>query len=237
MPAPRLPSIPHPLIAEIFERRQVVDAAGHAHPLHSAISIEYARALYGAVLAQRPRMVVEIGMAFGISTLAILTALREIGADGRLISIDPRQSTGFHGIGLANVRRAGLEGRHELIEAFDYAALPRLLERDVKLQLAYVDGWHTFDYTLLDFFYLDKLLEPGGVIGFNDAGWRSVHKVLGFVRTHRKYREIDVGLARDFRGINPLGILSRWWTGRSHADRYFRKLEAWEPNWDFFARF
>jgi predicted O-methyltransferase YrrM len=233
----RLPSIPNPLIGEIFERRQVVDDEGRAHPLHSAISAEYARALYGAVLARRPRTVVEIGMAFGISTLAILTALREIGADGRLISIDPRQSTGFHGIGLANVRRAGLDGRHELIEAFDYAALPRLLERGTRPEFAYIDGWHTFDYTLLDFFYLDKLLEPGGVIGFNDAGWRSVHKVLGFVRTHRKYREIDVGLARDYRGINPLGILSRWWTARSHADRYFEKLEAWEPKWDFFARF
>lgn len=233
----RPPSIPSPLIGEIFERRQVVDGEGRAQPLHSAISEEYARALYGAVLARRPRMAVEIGMAFGISTLAILTALREIGADGRLISIDPRQSTGFHGIGIANVRRAGFTDRHELIEAFDYAALPRLLEQGTRLQFAYIDGWHTFDYTLLDFFYLDKLLDPGGVIGFNDAGWRSVHKVLGFVRTHRKYREIDVGLPRDYRGINPLGVLSRWWTGRSHADRYFEKLEAWEPKWDFFARF
>jgi len=233
----RTPEIPSPVLAEIFERRQVVDDSGRPHALHSAISIEYARALYGAVLAHRPRRVIEIGMAFGISTLAILTALREIGADGRLISIDPRQTSGFSGIGLANVRRSGLADRHEIVEAFDYLALPRILQRGETLQFAYVDGWHTFDYTLLDFFYLDKLLEPGGVIGFNDAGWRSVHKVLGFVRTHRKYREIDVGLRRDFRGINPLTILSRRLEGRSHEDRYVQKIEAWEPRWDFFAPF
>ena len=229
--------IPNPLIQEIFARQQVVDEAGRPHALHSAISLEYARALYGAVLAQEPRRVVEIGMAFGLSTLAVLTALRDIGSDGRLISIDPRQTSGFHGIGLANVRRSGMSDRHELIESFDYLALPRLLERGERIQFAYVDGWHTFDYALLDFFYLDKLLDLGGVIGFNDAGWRSVHKVLGFVRTHRKYREIEVGLRRDYRGINPLTVLSRRLTGRSHADRYFLKLEAWEPRWDFFARF
>lgn len=229
--------IPNPMIREIFDKQQVVDEAGNTHPLHSAIVLEYAQALYGAVLAHRPGVVVEIGMAYGISTLAILTGLREIGTHGRLISIDPRQTSVFKGIGVRNVRCSGMSDRHELIESFDYVALPRLLERGETIQFAYIDGWHTFDYCLLDFFYLDKLLEPGGIVGFNDAGWRSVHKVLGFVQTHRKYMEIDVGLGKDYRRLNPVRILAGQITGRSHADRYFQKLESWEPRWDFFAPF
>jgi hypothetical protein len=27
----------------------------------------------------------------------------------------------------------------------------------VQVDFAFMDGWHTFDYTLLDFFYTDKL--------------------------------------------------------------------------------
>ena len=61
------------------------------------------------------------------------------------------------------------------------------------MQLVYIDGWHTFDYALLDFFYADKLLDTGGLVGFNDCHYPSIERVLRFVVRHRHYREVDVG--------------------------------------------
>ena len=58
------------------------------------------------------------------------------------------------------------------------AAVPPL-----HLESAAVDGWHTFDYALLDFWYADKMLDVNGVVGFNDCGWRAVSKAIGFVLT------------------------------------------------------
>jgi hypothetical protein len=99
-----------------------------------------------------------------------------------------------------------------------------------KIDLAYIDGWHTFDYVLLDFFYVDKMLRRGGVVGFNDAGWRSVLRVLRFVTTHRRYQEIDVGLPRTYESrVKVIGPLIKRLEGRSNCDRYFRKSEDWEP--------
>ena len=81
-----------------------------------------------------------------------------------------------------------------------YLALPELLRRGATAEFVYIDGWHSFDYALVDFFYADKLLADGGIVGFNDASFRSVHKVLRFVTRYRRYREIDVGLKPDYRG-------------------------------------
>lgn len=176
-------------------------------------------------------------MAYGFSTLAILTALEQLGGEGHLISIDPYQTRDWRGIGSAHVRRAGLGHRHQLIEEPDYLALPALVREGQPVNLAYIDGWHTFDYTLLDFWYLDKLLSPGGIVAFNDCGLRAVHRVIEFVRSHRRYEEMDVGLSPDYSSGNPLGSALRRVTGRNGADRYFRKLEVWEPEWSFYARF
>ncbi len=66
-------------------------------------------------------------------------------------------------------------------------------------------------------------------------------KAIGFVLTHRRYEEMDVGLRRS---IVPGRELIRFLKGRfgpqhrrMNQDRYFRKQEDWEPNFDFFRDF
>jgi predicted O-methyltransferase YrrM len=228
---------PNEILRSIFRERAALDRTGRSHAIRDEISIVHASALYRTVLANRPRAVIEVGMAFGISTLAILTALEEAGGEGRLISIDPNQTGEYHGVGLASVERAGLSHRHELVESPSYLALPDLLARNQRIQFAYIDGWHTFDYALLDFFYLDKMTPMGGIIAFNDCGWRAVHRATRFVLSHRSYEELDVGLKRDYRARNFAFSLIRRLEGRNGADRYFRKSSSNEPNWNFYARF
>lgn len=226
---------PSPTLQDIFSTGQVQDSSGTKYPLEANILLPYTEALYNAVRRYRPTTVVEVGMAYGISSLSILAALRETG--GRLISIDPNQAEDFHSIGVSNVEREGLADQHELIQQPDYFALPRLLESGLTIDFAYIDGWHTFDYTLLDFFYIDKMVPRGGIVAFNDCGWRAIHKVLGFVRTHRQYKEINVGLARNYEGDNIAKTLLKRATRRTNTDRYFQKLATSEPNYDFYKFF
>ena len=226
-------AVPNNLLQQIYASRTVQDASGQSFPVHSQISSRFAAALYQTVRKYRPKQVVEIGMAYGISSLAILTALHDLNEGGQLISVDPHQTGFWKGIGVANVQRSGLGELHQLREAFDYVALPELLREAVEVDFAYVDGTHTFDHVLLDFFYLDKLLRPGGVIGFNDCKYRAVDRVLRFIRTHRRYRELDVGLHQNLRG--KVARIRHW--PRNGNDRYFLKVEDWKPAWDYYARF
>ena len=230
-------NVPCPVLQEIYTTGKVRDAEGAVSELKDEISAAFAEALYRTVLARRPAVVLEIGMACGLSSLAIVRGLHDAGGSGKLISIDPGQTSQYKRVGRTNIERAGYGDRHELIEALDYLALPMLLQRNQRIDFAYIDGWHTFDYALLDFFYCDKLLNVGGVVAFNDCGYRSVHKVLKFVRTHRHYKDLNVGLPRSYKGRNLLISTARRLMGLSTEDRYFQKLEDWEPNWNFYAPF
>jgi predicted O-methyltransferase YrrM len=220
---------------------RAVGSDGASVPLESGISLESAEALYGVVMLARARVVLEVGMACGVSSLAILTALGDLGEHGRLISIDPHQSTQWRRCGVTAVEHAGLGDRHRLIEETSQLALPRLLAEETRVQVAYIDGWHTFDYAFLDFWYADQMLAVGGVVGFNDCGLPSIEKVIRFVLSHRKYQEIQVGLPIRYTGggnrlqtILPRSIRP---SSRQSQDRYFEKREDWEPPWNFFSTF
>lgn len=225
---------PQELLNEAHRTGRVINARGVAIEAHSQISLIFSQALSAFVAKERPKTVVEIGMAQGFSTLAILSTLPDGGA---LISVDPFQDSEYDGAGKSQVARSTRAAAHQLIAEPDYLALPKMVERGLKVDFAYVDGMHTFDYVLLDAFYLDKLIPAGGVIAFNDCGFRSIHKFLRYFRKHRDYSEIDLGLPRDCRGANPVITLLRTLTGRSNQDRYFRKISSWEPEHNFLRPF
>ncbi len=231
-----IPNVPNRVLQEMFRTRVVHDERGQPYKFQSGISPECSEALYRTVLERQPELIVEVGLAYGVSTLSLLTALEETGGDGRLISIDPDQSTAWHSIGSSNVKKADLSARHQVIEAHDYIALPDRITCGVRIDFAYIDGWHTFDYALLDFFFLDKMLKPGGICALNDCDLLAIDKVIRFIRTHRRYREIDVGLAPRLSWAIP-GHGKPLWPRLKKRDRYFEKLEDWEPCWDFFANF
>lgn len=227
------PRAPQDLLAEIYATGRAADASGVEREINSQISPAFSRALAGVVTREQPQLVVEVGMACGLSSLSILSALPQ---GGRLISIDP-----FHDhywrLGKTLVERSTRASAHELVEEPDCLALPRLLAEGHQVDLAYIDGMHTFDYVALDAFYLDKMLKVGGVLAFNDCGFRSIHKFLKYFRQHRHYEEIGVGLSPDYRGRNPLVTAVRRLEGRSNHDRYFRKLDSWEPEHTYFRNF
>jgi predicted O-methyltransferase YrrM len=227
-----------PILKRMIESGIVEDDAGKSHALTSAVDINYAQVLHDQVVREKPEVVVEVGFANGVSTLSILSALEKNGGNGRLISIDPYQTEHWHGVGVANVRRAGFAARHQLIEIADYLALPTMVAESSRVDFAYIDGAHTFDNVFLDFFYLDKMLSPGHLMGFNDCIYPAIHRVLRYLRSNRHYDEVDVGLPKDFSG--KFGIVSRLvrrLEDRTPADRYFRKVEDLTPPWDFYKRF
>jgi len=184
----------HPLLNEILDRgaTQLPDGTS-AVITASSLSradcelVERAIAACGAVTA------VEVGMAFGVSTLCIASALHDnaVHAPARLVTIDPHQHSGWHGAGMHLIRRAGFEKSVELIEEPSQIALPRLAANGERFGFALIDGWHTFDHTLVDFFFIDQLLTRGGIVVIDDAGYPAVHNVVRFILANRDYELVD----------------------------------------------
>jgi hypothetical protein len=92
--------------------------------------------------------------------------------------IDPLQSTRWHSVGVQNLRKTGFTF-WELIE--QPSRSPSRLSSQVarKYNSPLIDGWHTFEQVLLDFFYVDKLLEDGGIVAFDDVVMPAINSLCG----------------------------------------------------------
>ena len=145
------------------------------------------------VAASGAKKVLEVGMAFGSSTEAILAALKTSGG-GHLTSIDPFQllpkPEGFSGEGLAKVRAAGAENMHTFLPQPDYLALPELVRSGERFDFVFVDGYHSLDYAMLDVFFADLLLVTGGMLVLHDSTSVAVFKVCQFLRHNKAYRSV-----------------------------------------------
>lgn len=182
----------HPLIAEIQSTGRTTVANGEVVPVHSNVGPESGLVLQHAVEIARPTLACEVGLAFGLSTLYILDAMAKFGG-GRLIGIDPDQhGPGWRGGGLHNVRRAGFGERYELREQTSQTALPQLASAGTKIQFAFIDGWHTFDHTLVDFFYIDQMLDIGGLVVLDDVSYPGLQRLAHFIVTNRAYTVVDL---------------------------------------------
>ncbi|MFN9436023.1 MAG: class I SAM-dependent methyltransferase [Planctomycetota bacterium] len=219
----------HQVLEEVYREKTVEHPNGEKIKVVANINERNARALFRFVSQTKPALAVEIGMAYGVSTLTTLSAI-DANGNGRLISIDPYIGwpTGRL-VAFNKIKRAGLGPFHQQFHECSYTGLPRLIDSGEKAQFIYIDGHHNYDYVFTDFFLADKLLDVGGVMAFNDAGWKSVFRVINFLRKYRHYEELDVGLPKSYRSRNLLFSLIKRIQGRSSQDRYFRKLDTWEP--------
>ena len=176
-------SIPklHPILEEAFKSSQVTDDNGNSIPLDSNISKEEAELLAAAVRDIRPLRSVEIGLAKGVSTIAILNALNSNGV-GKHVVLDPFQDQ-YGNAGIEMVKRAGLEPWWDFHKKFAEEVLPNLQS----IQFAFIDASHLFDLSLAEFVLVDKKLDVGGVIGFHDMWMPSLQKLLRFILLNRSY--------------------------------------------------
>jgi len=118
-------------------------------------------------------------IATGVTDANDGTPSADTDSDRFLISIDPNQTGKWKEVGLFSIESAGLKKYHRCFEDKSYNVMPKLLPAHSKqLDLVFIDGWHTFDYTLVDGFYADLLVRPGGYIVFDDALHKGPNKVV-----------------------------------------------------------
>jgi predicted O-methyltransferase YrrM len=158
------------------------------------------------LLAENARVVVEIGLAYGSSALAIAEALVSLGTDGAThVIIDAFQDQ-FHNSGWNTIVAAGLTDACSLLRERSQFALARLVAEGFVADAAFVDGSHIFHNVFVDLFFLRELVRPGGLIVLDDCRWPSVATAVRYYEMNAGWRAepIDVETRlRAFRLPNP----------------------------------
>jgi predicted O-methyltransferase YrrM len=138
--------------------------------------------------AQRPGSTIEIGMAYGLSTLLIVQTLLENGVAACAHTVmDPFQSSTFHDAGRRAIREAGVEAMVDFHPDYSEYLLPRLLQEGRRFDFAFIDGNHRFDHVFVDLFYINRLLRPSGVLVLDDCFSDSVHFACRFLQANYGY--------------------------------------------------
>jgi predicted O-methyltransferase YrrM len=138
------------------------------------------------LVAERPRTVIEIGLGYGSSALAVAEALVTLGSQGaRHLIIDAFQDQ-FHDEGWNAILETGLAGLCSLRRERSQLALARLVADGFTADAAFVDGSHIFHNVFIDLAFLRELVRPGGIVVLDDWQWPSV-------ATAARYFEVNTG--------------------------------------------
>jgi predicted O-methyltransferase YrrM len=186
-------------------------------------------ALRDLLIAEGVETIVEIGLAYGSSALAIGEALVSTGARRPLhVVIDPLQASEWSNVGWELLRSAGLDSIARLVPQPSSVALPQLIAEGLTADAAFVDGSHRFHEVFVDLYFLRKVVRPGGIVALDDHWWPSV-------RTAARYFEVNLGW-RVVSGAFDGGTVDQE-TGRGRARALRLPDPPFEPAFERFRPF
>ncbi len=124
------------IIQGILDSRTVTDKLGNVYPLHSNVGLDQGNFIWQLIRSHEIQRTLEVGCAFGISSLFICDAL-SAKPNPKHVIIDPHQSSDRYGIGIHNLERAGFQF-YQLIEERSEVALPTLAEHGDTFDFAFL---------------------------------------------------------------------------------------------------
>lgn len=148
-------------------------------------------AIRDVMAAETPGTVIEIGLAYGSSALAIGEALISVGGKRHLI-LDPFQESEFRDAGWKAIRAAQLDGIATLLREKSQIALPRLATEGRSADAAFVDGSHVFHNVFIDLYYLQMVVRPGGLVVLDDYWWPGVATASHYFETNLGWQSQEV---------------------------------------------
>lgn len=177
-----------PVLDEMLSTRRTVGRSGKEFTdLGSNSTLNNLRFIQQTMRERKPVRTLEIGLAFGASTLVFCSEHRYLGAEPskQHAAIDPIQPFRLYDeAGVYAVERAGLADFLDYHPEYSEFVLPRLLHEGHRYDFIYVDGSHLFENVLIDAFYCARLLNDGGLIAFDDCSDPHVAKVIAFLRSN-----------------------------------------------------
>jgi predicted O-methyltransferase YrrM len=206
-------------LCSMYDGSPQMGTDGKTHPIDAITRIgpEQGMLIYRLLCETKPEKSLEIGLAFGFSTVYFLAAMQANGM-GQHVAVDPFQYTAWNGIGIARGHVLGVKNElFEFSQETSIQALARFAREKQRFGVIFIDGDHTFDAVLVDFSLASQVCEPGAYVILDDLWMPSIQRVVSFIRTNRPDFEMVSTPAANF--------------------AVFRRVDKDKRNWDHFVPF
>jgi predicted O-methyltransferase YrrM len=152
--------------------------------------------LRNLLISERVETVVEVGLAYASSALAIGEALVAVDSPHpRHVIIDAFQDREYGDVGWDLLRAAELDSIATLIRTWSSIALPQLVTEGLVADAAFVDGSHRFHEVFVDLYFLRKIVRPGGLIVLDDYWTPSVRTAVRYYEQNLDWTVIPEAFA------------------------------------------
>lgn len=173
------------ILEEIYALNSIEDSNGERRPLHSHTFKDQGLFIQEMFDLAKVKQSLEVGLAYGISTLWILEKHRQKQSAPKshiVIEPFPWGNTALH-----NIKKEGLENFIEIKNELSDKVLTQLYLDKKNIQFAYVDTTKVFDVVLQDFYFIDKILDVNGIVIIDDCDTPGINKVVRFINTLPHY--------------------------------------------------
>lgn len=145
--------------------------------------------IYDFIIEKKLTRTLETGFAYAKSASHIIAA-----TGSKHIACDPFQEN-YRSLGLKNIKSLKMSDKLEFFPDYSHNVLPKLLERDEQFEFIFIDGDHSFDGALIDFYYSDLLLEKEGYILLHDTWMRPIRLLMSYIESNKKnFLSVPTGL-------------------------------------------
>lgn len=221
------------VLASILNKGFVTTDNGQQLPLHSHLPEPEGRILQSWLTDYQPKNLLEIGLAYGVSSLYICEATSGWSINQYDI-IDAFQTDQWQGVGVRHLREAGYGDLYRLHEMRSELCLPDLLKQGKRFDFAFIDGWHTFDHTLLEFYYINRMLDVGGIVVLDDLHLPSLQKLRAYIETYDCYERLPLPL--EFRASTTYRVRQMMQAPVSRIDGFIKTAKD-QRDWNWFKDF
>lgn len=174
------------MLRSMYDREPQIGSDGQRHTMleNTRIIPEQGMWLYSLCRQVKPKAILEIGLAYGFSTIYFLAAIRENGL-GNHTAVDPFQDD-WQGIGKLQAQKLDMGDCFRLVEEMSAPALVHFADRGEMFDVIFIDGNHVFDAIVVDFALSAELCPMGGHIILDDMWMPSTRTAAAFIRTNRE---------------------------------------------------
>ena len=174
------------VLDEILTTNKIETREGGFIDLHSHTRREQGIFLQEMFDLAKPTSSLEVGFAYGISTLFILEKHQFYkSAPKAHIVIEPYP---WGDTALFNINKAELGEYLDIRNDLSDKVIPSLYLSGHRIQFAYIDTTKLFDVVMQDFYFTDKILDVNGIMVIDDCDTNGINKVVRFISSLPHYK-------------------------------------------------